>query len=409
MDGLIVSNLHTGPVSHLRILFCNYEYPPLGGGGGVVMAALCRQLAKQHDVTVVTSRALDLPAESVEGGVRVLRVPVFFRNRRAVANIPSMLAYPPMAVLRMLGRRLRGAYDVINTHFAVPSGPAGQCLSSLLRIPNVLSLHGGDLYDPSKEMSPHRQGWLRGPVRSMLRKADVLVGHSNDTVRHVSEIYGVQRDVQLVPLGIDRPPRPGRFSRADLGLPEQAFVMATVGRLVPRKSSAQLVRVLAESRIPDAYLLVVGDGPDADAIRRAAAERGVSDRVRLLGFVSEQQKSVALAMSDVFVSTSQHEGFGLAFLEAMAFGLPIVCYDHGGQTDFLSSTVTGAVVPLNDLGAFTNAVRALAADRATLQRIGANNRRRVEDYFIERCAQRYEAVFDLAMANRGRAAESSIR
>ncbi len=82
----------------MKILFCNYEYPPLGGGGGVVMAALARELARRHSVTVLTSRALGLPGgESMEGGVRIVRAPVFFRRELAVANFPSMLAYVPAA------------------------------------------------------------------------------------------------------------------------------------------------------------------------------------------------------------------------------------------------------------------------------------------------------------------------
>ena len=67
--------------------------------------------------------------------------------------------------------------------------------------------------------------------------------------------------------------------------------------------------------------------------------------------------------ADVFVTTSQHEGFGLVFLEAMAFGLPVVCYDRGGQTDFLKSGETGFVVPLNDESAFTKAIIELYSDR----------------------------------------------
>src|SRR5580700_10185161 len=128
----------------MKILFCNYEHPPLGGGGGVVMAALARELARRHTVTVLTSRALGLPAESLEGGVRIVRAPVFFRREFAVANFPSMLAYVPAATVRGL---TLGAFDVINTHFVVPSGPVGQVLRMIHRIPNVLSVHGGDLYD----------------------------------------------------------------------------------------------------------------------------------------------------------------------------------------------------------------------------------------------------------------------
>src|ERR1700730_567697 len=155
----------------MRILFCNYEYPPLGGGGGVVMAALARELARRHTVTVLTSRALDLPAESLEGGVRVVRAPVFFRRELAVANFPSMMAYLPMGALRGLTLRRSGGFDVINTHFAVPTGPLGELLGWVYRIPNVLSVHGGDLYDPSKGSSPHRHAWLRMPIRRLLKRA----------------------------------------------------------------------------------------------------------------------------------------------------------------------------------------------------------------------------------------------
>src|ERR1700691_556605 len=125
----------------MKILFCNYEYPPLGGGGGVVMAALARELARRHTVTVLTSRALALPAESDDAGVRVIRVPVIFRRELAVANLPSMLAYVPAAGLRGLGLQRGGQFDVINTHFVVPSGPVGHVLARLWRIPNVLSVH----------------------------------------------------------------------------------------------------------------------------------------------------------------------------------------------------------------------------------------------------------------------------
>ncbi len=94
----------------MKILFCNYEYPPLGGGGGVVMAALARELARRHTVTVLTSRALGLAAESHEGGVRIVRAPVFFRRELAVANFPSMLAYLPTAAWR--GLRLHRSDDI---------------------------------------------------------------------------------------------------------------------------------------------------------------------------------------------------------------------------------------------------------------------------------------------------------
>jgi glycosyltransferase involved in cell wall biosynthesis len=387
----------------MKILFCNYEYPPLGGGGGVVMAALARHLARRHEVTVLTSQAGDLAKESDDQGVRVVRVPVFFRKQLAVANFPSMLAYLPMGFLRGRSLSREQPFDVINTHFVVPTGPLGQALSRWQNIPNVLSVHGGDLFDPSKASSPHRHAPLRAAVRSMLWAADEVIGQSRDTVRHVSDIYGVDRRVGLIPLGIERPPQRTRGSRSQWNVPDDAFVMCTVGRLVARKATTQLIDILAAMRHQNSYLLIVGDGPDADGIRQRATELGVVERLRMLGLCSDAQKYAALSASDIFVSASQHEGFGLVFLEAMAFGLPVVCYDRGGQTDFLKTGETGAVIKLNDQRAMTTAIDALAANGESRHRVAEHNTRLVEDYFIDTCAARYEAVFDDVIVRRGNA------
>lgn len=383
----------------MRILFCNYEYPPLGGGGGVVMAALARHLARRHEVTVLTSRAGDLRAEERDGGVRVLRVPVFFRKELAVANFPSMAAYLPTGFLRGL-RFGRNEFDVINTHFVVPTGPLGHALARWQGIPNVLSVHGGDLFDPSKGSSPHLHAPLRTAVRWMLRAADDVVGQSRDTVRHVTDLYGVRRPVELIPLGIDRPPPTSTASRQDLGLPGDAFVMITIGRMVARKATTQLIDMFAASNIPNAHLVIVGDGPDAAAVDKRATELGVRNRVHMLGQVSEAEKFAALSVSDAFVTASQHEGFGLVFLEAMAFGLPVLCYDRGGQTDFLVTGETGHVVKLNDQEAFVLALIELHRDREARERYGQHNRQLVENYFIDTCAARYEEIFSAAIERR---------
>src|SRR5690606_16243114 len=130
-----------------------------------------------------------------------------------------------------------------------------------------------------------------------------------------------------------------------------------------------------------------------------AAQLGLGARVHLIGQVSDDDKYAALSVADVFVTTSQHEGFGLVFLEAMACGLPIVCYDRGGHTDFLTSGETGFVVRLNDEQAFAAALRILHADVEQRQRFGAHNRALVEDFFIDTCARKYEEVFEAALTD----------
>lgn len=383
----------------MKILFCNYEYPPLGGGGGVINALLAEELATRHEVTVLTSQGFGLPPEGIENGVRVLRVPVFFRTQQAAASFPSMFAYMVLGVRQGKALLRKEGFDVINTHFVLPSGPVGDALARCTQIPNVLSVHGGDLYDPSKWTSPHRHALLRSWVRVLLKRADCVVGQSRNTLHNVRQFFVPELEGKRIPLGIRRPPQ-DTATRADYGFHADDVLLVTVGRLVQRKAVDQLVCVMPQLAHPRVHLLVVGTGPQEPRLHAQATQLNVLDRIRFLGHLDEAEKFRVLRMSDIFVSTSQHEGFGLVFLEAMACGLPVVCYDHGGQTDFLESERTGFVVPLNDIEAYRHACRSLTASRALRQRASMENFNRVERYYIDHCAQEYEKVFEMTLAAR---------
>src|SRR5690606_27349559 len=231
------------PAARMRILFCNYEYPPLGGGGGVVNAALAAELAKRHDVTVLTSRGPGLEPEEIVDGVRVVRAPVLLRRQRAVASFASMLSLLGSGILA--GRRLladRG-YDVINTHFALPTGPVGHALARIGNVPNVLSVHGGDLFDPSKRSSAHRHASLRAVVRRLALAADAVVAQSQDTRDNLNRYYAPEVRPHVIPLGIAAPPRV-EASRASHGFRPDDVLLIGIGRLVARKRFDRLIRAV---------------------------------------------------------------------------------------------------------------------------------------------------------------------
>ena len=388
----------------MRILFCNYEYPPLGGGGGVINARLAEELARRHEVTVLTSRALGLPAVSEESGVRVIRASVAFRKQESAASMVSMATFLPSGARR--GKRLlRGeTFDVLNTHFVLPTGPLGHYLARRGRIPNVLSVHGGDLYDPSKKMSPHRHALLRSCVRWLLNRADAVVGQSKNTLANVRKYYVDRIEGHLIPLGIVRPADEGAASKTDLGARPGDLLLVTVGRLIARKGLEQLILLTERLKDLEIRLMVIGSGPEEERLRQLSHERNVADRVNFLGFVSEAEKFRILRACDFYVSTSQHEGFGLVFLEAMAAGLPVVCYDFGGQTDFLTDGETGHLVSLNDLSRFETACRNLLQDNTKRAKTGLRSAEIVEDFFIERCAEKYETLFEEVVERRKSAA-----
>jgi glycosyltransferase involved in cell wall biosynthesis len=386
----------------MRILVCNYEYPPLGGGGGVITAHLVAELARRHDVTVLTSGALGLPRDEIESsGVRIVRAAVPFRTHATVASVSSMAAF--LATGLAAGRRLiaGGAYDVLNTHFVLPTGPVGDVLARAAGIPNVLSLHGGDLFDPTKRLSPHRHRVLRAWIRRLLRRADAVVGQSNNTLENLRRFYGADVRAMRIPLGIPRPPRRAA-NRERYGCRDADVLMVTVGRLVARKAIHQLLALMEAFRGTDVRLLIVGSGPQDHALRADAGRRGLGGQVLFLGQVNDDDKFGILNMADMYVSTSQHEGFGLVFLEAMACGLPIVCYDHGGQADFLRDEETAFLVPLNDRGRFAERCRTLAERPDVRQAMGTAGGRLASDLYIDRCAARYETIFERVVADRVR-------
>jgi len=377
----------------MNILMFNYEYPPLGGGGGVVSALIAEELARRHRVCVVTSAFGHLPRHEVREGVEIVRVPVLDRRDPSAASLLSLLTYPPSAWVAAARLLWRERFDVINSHFAVPSGPASLPLARLAGIPHVLSLHGGDIYDPSKRLSPHRSRALRTAVTAILRHSTVVVAQSTNTRDNVYRYYGYRGPIELVPLGI-RQPAVEPAARHRLGLPEDVFLAVTVGRLVRRKTLDVLLRALARPVCEGVHLAVVGAGPELDALRSLALELGIADRVIFLGRVDESRKWQVLQASDAYVSSTMHEGFGLVYLEGMAAGLPVVTPNYGGQVDFLRDGETGFLVPPGEVDDLAAAIARLRANRALAARIGRANRERAPQYRIERCAEAYERLFE---------------
>ena len=383
----------------MNILVVNYEYPPIGGGGGVICRDICEEIAaKGHRVTVVTSHYDSLPMHETLNGVAIIRLPVVMRGKKDVASFLSMVSYVPLCIRKATSILRRERYDVIHTHFAIPSGPAGQYISDKYGIPNVLSIHGGDIFDPSKSLSPHDTVGLKQTVRRMLKKADRVVAQSSDTKSNAEKYYGVDRKIDIVPLGI-RPNTYSAKSRQDLGLPADKYVFSTIGRLVKRKNIEDLLHIIKEIQISiPSVLLIMGDGPEKDFLESMIRNLQLEGAVRLLGRVSDEQKFEYLNASDGYLSTAIHEGFGIVFLEAMECGLPVICYDRGGQRDFLINGKTGYLVELGNKAEFAVKLQELLHSKNLRTEISAHNKTYVKDFYIESVAGKYLSIFQEAIS-----------
>jgi glycosyltransferase involved in cell wall biosynthesis len=171
------------------------------------------------------------------------------------------------------------------------------------------------------------------------------------------------------------------MSRAPLGLRADALVLATIARFDPVKRLEVLLRALPLLlvRVPEAQLLIVGDGEEGDALRALARTLALGDRVVFAGAIPDAVR--VLPLVDLYVTASRREGLPTAVLEAMACGLPVLATEAPGHVDAVGPEVTGRLVPLDDASGLAEAAAVLLRDPALRARMGQAGRERVERHF----------------------------
>jgi L-malate glycosyltransferase len=183
-------------------------------------------------------------------------------------------------------------------------------------------------------------------------------------------------------------------ARRELGAGPGEFVLLQVARLDYLKDHATAVGTLARvvERMPQARLVLVGDGPERPAVEARVRELNLGDKVRFLGL----RKDVArlLAGADVFLLTSVSEGIPLTVIEAMAAGLPVVATDVGGLREVVADGTSGFLAPAKDAAALAVHVLSLAGDAGLRRRMGEAGRARAKDHFDEpRMAAEYGRIY----------------
>lgn len=377
----------------LKILIINYEFPPLGGGGGVATYDLAIEWEKHGQVDVLTSNFADLSSYENVKGINVYRSKIFFRKSRDAATFISMFSFLVTGFFIGFGLCRKNRYDVLNTHFAVPSGPLGYVLGKMFKVPNVLSLHGGDIYDPSKKMSPHKSVIFSRVVKFILNRADRIVAQSSNTRDNTITYYKPEKDVEIIPLAF-HPPVIVKSSREKLGLDKDSFYFITVGRLIKRKSIDTMIKALSGVKNKKIKILIVGDGPEMDYLRNLTESLNLSERIKFPGYIADNEKYSYLVNSDAFILTSLHEGFGIVFMEAMFIGLPIVCTNHGGQVDFLKQNQNALLIDVGDVEACSKSMMKIYKESELYKLMSKNNKKKVKDFYAENVAAEYLKIFN---------------
>ncbi len=290
----------------------------------------------------------------------------------------------PFRLARVL-RRLRP--DVLHTH-AWGTLLDGRLVAWGLGIPVMIHMEHGTL----EERPLHRrlQRWVWHRVDALVAVSEELRGRMSRAMR-----FPAQR-IRLIPNAVDterfQPDEADRDGmRARLGAGRGTCVVACVGRLHPVKGHGLMLEAL--TRLPDfVHVWLVGEGELRDDLAAAAGRLGVAHRVHFLGFRPDVVG--ILRAADILVQPSLREGLSLTILEGMACALPVVATDVGGNRELVSPGETGLLVPVRDVPALADAVRALASDAGLRRRMGERGRARAAERFsLARSTADYEALY----------------
>ncbi|HVW89963.1 MAG TPA: glycosyltransferase family 4 protein [Gaiellaceae bacterium] len=352
----------------------------VGGAALSVLELAAGQQRRGHDVLVIAGRIP--PGEaSMEYVADRLAVP-YLHLSALQRNVSARSDLATIAAVREVLRDRRP--DVLHTHTA-KAGTTGRvaALAAGRARPRcvVHTFHGHVL---SGYFDPVRERAFRLIERGLAHATDALIAVSeevrDDLVRfHVAPA----RKIEVVPYGFDLDARVGRDpqarerKRADAGLGETDFAIGWAGRLTTIKRPLDLVR--ATAAVDGASLVIAGDGELRGEVEALAAELGVRNRVRVLGYVEDI--GAWYSAFDAFLLTSRNEGAPVVAIEAQAAGVPVVATDAGGTRTVVDDGETGFVVPIGDVAALAERLTRLRDDPALRDELGRTAAARMRERF----------------------------
>lgn len=364
---------------------------PTFGGSGVVATELGLALAeKGHEVHFITYRQpvrLELLSKNIHfHQVDVPEYPLFHFQ-------PYELALSSKLVDMV---KLHGI-ELLHVHYAIPHAYAGYMAKQMLsaegiRIPMVTTLHGTDI------TLVGNHPFYKPAVTFSINNSDLVTSVSQSLKDDTLNLFDIQKEIHVVPNFIDIPKKVSPVSECqrDFMAKENERIITHVSNLRPVKRVPDVIEIF--DRIQKklaAKLIIVGDGPDRESCENLVSKLNLNDKVIFLGNSNEVDK--ILCFSDLFMLPSQKESFGLAALEAMASGVPVISSNAGGLPEVNIDGESGFLSPVGDVESMAkNALKILASEET----LNSYKKRAIEvamKFDTHKIVPQYVALYEKAL------------
>ncbi|MFZ9718047.1 MAG: N-acetyl-alpha-D-glucosaminyl L-malate synthase BshA [Chitinophagaceae bacterium] len=361
---------------------------PTFGGSGVLATELGKALAeKGHMVHFITYQ-------------QPVRLSGFFTNvfyhEVRVPHYP-LFDYPPYETTlasTMVDVATNNHLDILHVHYAIPHASAAYMAKQILRkkgkdIPVITTLHGTDITLVGKDKT------FAPVVAFSINESDAITAVSENLKKETYQSFEIEKEINVIYNFVDIE----RFSKKPLDAfrkalaPKGEKIIVHASNFRKVKRVADVIEAFANIRkkLP-CKLLMVGDGPDRPDAEEKCRALHLDEDVRFLG--KQQEMEEILAISDLFMLTSEYESFGLSALEAMAAGVPVLSTNAGGLTEVNLHGVTGYMCNVGDITALSKYGIELLSDENKLKTFKANAVNQAKKFDIHEIVPQYEALYE---------------
>lgn len=367
---------------------------PTFGGSGVLATELGKALAQQgHHVHFIT----------YQQPVRLNGfIPNIYYHEVQVPTYP-LFDYPPYETAlasTMVDVIKNNDLDLLHVHYAIPHASAAYMAKRILEqegkhIPVITTLHGTDITLVGKDKT------YAPVVAFSINESDAITAVSHNLREETYRTFQIRKDISVIYNFVDVQ----RFSRKPIDAfrkviapnGERILLHASNFRQVKRVQDVVSIFHEIRKQIP-AKLLFVGDGPERQMAEELSRNLGVCDDTRFVG--KQEQMEDILAIADLFLLTSEYESFGLAALEAMAAGVPVVSTDAGGLGEINIPGETGYLSHVGDVEQMAKQSLAILNDDTTLAGFKTRAAAHARQYDIANIIPQYEALYQQFLPNK---------
>ena len=366
---------------------------PTFGGSGVVATELGKALAARgHEIHFITYNT-PVRLGSFKPGI--------FYHEVRVSDYP-LFDYPPYELVlasKMVEVVKDHDIDLIHVHYAIPHASAAITAKKILAeegisLPIVTTLHGTDITLLGKDIS------FEPVISFAINKSDAVTAVSEDLKKETNKLFGVNKEIEVVSnffcpnhLNVEADEE-FRLKIAPDGQP----ILTHISNFRPVKRVLDVVKVfnkVLETR--DCRLLLVGDGPDRTAADKLCREFGIDHKVVFLGKVKNPIEP--LMISDLFILPSEAESFGLAALEAMAAGLPVIATNTGGLPELVENGVSGFLCSVGDVESMASSVLKILSTDEGFKGYRSSTLERAQTFQIDSVLPKYLNIYNNVTSN----------